>query len=173
MDDLKNLENIFLLCLVPSKVDLQEVWPKYLEEIKLLQSQGMHIKNPKTQELVHHKVRLALVKADSPQRSEFLDHRSVTALLPCPRCGVLQKELWSALHHPGSSRHYPGIIEALIELKQSLAPNEFEKVADAFGFHGNFSFFRDLIFSVFNQVNCEPYHLILLGIVRTLFRWHS
>jgi hypothetical protein len=82
--DQRKLENIFLLSLVPPNVPFSQVWEHYRKELKMLETVGVAVSEGGKETV--HKVRMATFKADSPQRSDLLDHYGVTANKCCPRC---------------------------------------------------------------------------------------
>jgi len=165
--DQRKMENVMLLSLVPPNVPFHEIWEHYRKELKSLEIDGVTVYDG-TKETVH-KVRLAMFKADSPQRSELADHFGVTASHHCPRCHGKKCDVWNL----GLNRedHFRvGFIQALYALKSTWSPEVFEKICKKYGFHGQTDLFKDLNFDPFLLISCEAYHLLFLGILKFFFR---
>jgi len=156
LSEIKTLENVHLLCLVPDKADFLQIWELYRKELVKLQNEGFKI-NDHTEK--RYFVRLAVMKADSPQRADHCDHVSGNADLFCPKCDCRKKDLWNLQFNVFKHHHQVGFIEMIHLLKEELTPEEFEQLKKKYGYHGIYNMFKDLNFNVFNQLSSEPYHL--------------
>jgi len=165
----RKLENVQLLCLVPNGACFNQVWERYRKELVVLGTNGLSYHHPKTGALVSCKVRLGMVKADSPQRTEFCDHVAGNADLFCPKCSSRKFDLWD-IDFPVLKHHYPpGFLSSYISLKSQLPPEQQDGLKKKYGFHGSYDMFRDLPFTPGAQMPGEPYHLWILGCNKSRF----
>jgi len=176
MKEQKKLDSVHLLSLVPSGADFRVVWERYRLELVHLEKQGFNVTRhtatapTPTTTTTCHKVRLSTFKADSPQRSESLDHVSGSADLFSPKDLTRKADLWNVDLDFHQTRFHPGFIEAIHNLKEQLTPEEFPQVKAKYGFHGEFAMFSGLTFDPFTQVSSEPHHLLNLGLMKFFFK---
>ena len=168
LEDQRRLENISLLSLVPPGVAFGDVWEPFRKELVTLEIDGFKLFE-EGKEINHH-VRLAMFKADAPQRCENLDHVSVTAHNICPRCPKQKNDLWDWKEDLKIDHHRKGLLEAIEKLKDLIPEEDYHKVLDKLGFHGSNNLFQGMTFDAFLQTVCEVYHLLFLGIIKFYFR---
>jgi len=168
LEDQRRLENISLLSLVPPGVAFGDVWEPFRKELVTLEIDGFKLFE-EGKEINHH-VRLAMFKADAPQRCENLDHVSVTAHNICPRCPKQKNDLWDWKEDLKIDHHRKGLLEAIEKLKDLIPEEDYHKVLHKLGFHGSNNLFQGMTFDAFLQTVCEVYHLLFLGIIKFYFR---
>jgi len=162
------LECVFLLQLVPKNVEFADVWEPYRQELISLEQDGFEIVDPKHGAKRHYFGRLALMKADSPQRCEFCRHLGARCHLFCPKCSTTMSNFWDFDENFHSKLYHPGYIQAVHKLRKLVGEDLWNKIKSGYGFNGTDDLFDGLNFNAHRQCVIEAYHCTFLGISRLI-----
>jgi len=146
-------ENVFLLQLVPKDCEFADVWESYRLELISLEKDGFDAFDPKYGEVKHYFGRLALFKADSPQRCELCRHKGARTNYVCPKCSTFKNDIWN-LEDFRHLLYQPGYINAVAKLK-AILKDKFGDVEGNFGFNGSPDLFTGLTFNAHRQCVVE------------------
>jgi len=163
---LQKIENIGLLSLIPKQLDFVSCFEIFRLELLHLEVQGFAWYHPIQKQMMHSKMRIGMVKADTPQRFFNTGHLGIGSNEKCNKCPCSKEQVWDENFQVASWRHRVGILEEVEKIKNSMTPAQFQKHTTELGFSGAKSLFRGLTFCPFRQGPVESYHSILLGEVK-------
>jgi hypothetical protein len=75
---------------------------------------------------VNTKLRVAMMKSDTPQRDENTGHNGVGATDACNKCPCQRNELWNEGFPCAEQRYRVGIHQAIKEAKATMTPAAFD-----------------------------------------------